>query len=69
MVPFDEQSPMVTSGVRIGTAAMSSRGINEDDSRQIVDWIDRMVQDIHNDDVRQTVKEEVHAMTARLPLY
>lgn len=69
MVPFDVQSPMVTSGVRIGTAAMTSRGINEDDCRQIVDWIDRMVRDIHNDDVRQAVKAEVHAMTARLPLY
>lgn len=69
MVPFDVQSPMVTSGVRIGTAAMTSRGINAEDSRQIVEWIDRMVCDIQNNEVHRAVKEEVHAMTARLPLY
>lgn len=69
MVPFDTQSPMVTSGMRIGTAAMTSRGINEGQCLQIVNWIDRIASHIHDEGIRLEVKQEVHTLTAGLPLY
>lgn len=69
MVPFDTQSPMTTSGVRIGTAAMTSRGIGAAECRQIVDWIDRIVTHIDDEGVRKDVRDEVHNLTGRFPLY
>jgi len=45
MVPFDTESPFVTSGIRIGTAAITTRGMQEDDCRQVVEWIDEILND------------------------
>ena len=62
MVPFDDKSPFVTSGIRIGTPAMTTRGMNEDDSRSIAELIDRVILSAEKpnaDDVCQTVRKEI----------
>lgn len=69
MVPFDETSPFVTSGMRIGTPAMTTRGFGETEFEWVVELMDRMLSDMGNEDVRRHVKEEVRALCSRFPLY
>jgi glycine hydroxymethyltransferase len=69
MVPYDTESPFVTSGIRIGTPAMTTRGLKEDDFRDIVDLIDRVLSDPQNDSVVSAVRGAIHEITARFPLY
>jgi glycine hydroxymethyltransferase len=69
MIPFDPQPPMTTSGIRVGTAAITTRGLKEDDCRQVVAWMDEVI--THHDDasVQAKVRAEVNNMMARFPLY
>ena len=69
MVPFDDKSPFVTSGIRIGTAAVTTRGLKEDDMLQIVDFIDKAI--INNDDeaVLNEIAYEVKAFMSYRPLF
>lgn len=69
MVPFDDQSPFITSGIRIGTAAVTTRGLVESDVIQIVDWIDQILQDSENDQLRADIKEEVNKMMDKFPVF
>lgn len=69
MVPFDQQSPMVTSGMRIGTAAVTTRGFKEDDCLRVVEWIDQVVMDVENGQLHKSIKGEVNAFMERFPLY
>lgn len=69
MVPFDTQSPMVTSGIRIGAAAITSRGFDEADCRRTVEWIDAIISNIDNDSRQVQVRQEVNAFMERFPLY
>jgi glycine hydroxymethyltransferase len=69
MVPFDKLSPMVTSGIRIGTAAITSRGFKENDAIQVVEWIDSLLSQPENDKVITMVKENVHTYMKQFPLY
>ena len=69
MVPFDDKSPFITSGIRIGTAAMTTRGFKEADCVQIVEWIDRIISDVDNEEVIASVKKEVNAYMEQFPLY
>ena len=69
MVPFDDQSPFVTSGIRVGTPDMTTRGLKEDDFRQIVSLMDRVITNPGNEDVIKQVKGAIHEMTDRFPLY
>ncbi|MEM9261501.1 MAG: serine hydroxymethyltransferase, partial [Bacteroidota bacterium] len=69
MVPFDEKSAMVTSGIRIGTAAVTTRGFTEADCKRTVAWMDAIISDIENDSILQKVKTEVNAFMAGFPLY
>lgn len=69
MVPYDDQSPFVTSGIRVGTPAMTTRGLKEDDFRDIVALIDRVITNPTNEDVIKGVKGAIHEMTARFPMY
>ena len=69
MVPFDDKSPFVTSGIRIGTAAITSRGMKEDQCLEIVDWIDTIIKDIDNESTARTVKEKVNNAMKDYPLY
>ncbi len=62
MVPFDDKSPFVTSGIRIGTAAVTTRGLKEADMPKIVDLIDRVLKDIEDKAEIAKVGEEVNAL-------
>jgi len=68
-VPFDDKSPFVTSGIRIGTPAVTTRGLKESDMSKIVDLIDRVITNIDNDSELEAVKKEVNAMMQGLPLF
>ena len=69
MVPFDDKSPFVTSGIRIGTPAITTRGFDEAACVQVVDLIDRVLSDVNNEQVINQVKGEVHDLSQRFPLY
>ncbi|HEV7347990.1 serine hydroxymethyltransferase [Telluribacter sp.] len=69
MVPFDDKSPMVTSGMRVGTAAMTTRGLMETDMERIVDLIDVVLMNHDNDSKLASVKQEVNEWMKQFPLY
>jgi glycine hydroxymethyltransferase len=69
MVPFDTQSPFVTSGIRIGTAAITTRGMGEADSQRIVDWMDRVLSNPEDREVLDAVKSEVNAFASQFRLF
>lgn len=69
MVPFDERSPFVTSGMRVGTAAVTTRGMKEQDMDRIVELIDRVLRDPANGQTIREVKEEVNSWMQEFPLY
>ena len=69
MVPFDDKSPFVTSGIRIGTPAVTTRGLGEKDMAKIVDLIDRVITNIENDSELEAVKKEVNSMMSGRPLF
>ncbi len=69
MVPFDDKSPFVTSGIRLGTPAVTSRGMKEKDMTQIAEWVDSVVMDIENETVVNKVKAEVNEYMQQFPLY
>jgi len=69
MVPFDDQSPFVTSGMRIGTAAITSRGFSKAHCVQTVDWIDQIINNIGNESFPEKLKGEVNDFMKQFPLY
>jgi glycine hydroxymethyltransferase len=69
MVPFDTESPFVTSGIRIGTAAVTTRGLVENDMKTIVEYIDRVINNIENDSELDAVKNSIHDMMNGKPLF
>lgn len=69
MVPFDTQSPFVTSGMRVGTPAMTSRGMKETEMARIVELIDMVIMNHTNDAVIEEVKTTVNDMMEHFPLY
>ncbi len=69
MVPFDTESPFVTSGIRIGTPAVTTRGFKEQDCVQTVKWIDQIITNIDNDDLIQDVRSEINEQMAKFPLF
>ncbi len=69
MVPFDEKSPTVTSGLRIGTPAITTRGIKENECIQIVDWINDIVTHATNKELITQTRKKVNEMMAGFPLY
>ena len=69
MVPFDTESPFVTSGMRIGTPAITSRGVNETEIPKIVELIDRVLTDFTNETTIEAVRKEVNALVSGRPLF
>jgi len=69
MVPFDDKSPFVTSGMRIGTAAMTTRGMKEPEMKVITGMIDRVLMNHEDRQVIREVKKEVHSLMKNFPLY
>jgi glycine hydroxymethyltransferase len=68
-VPFDKRGPMVTSGIRIGTPAVTTRGMREPDMRRIAELVDRVLSSVGSSAVETDVRHEVQELTARFPLY
>lgn len=69
MVPFDSRSPFLTSGLRIGTPAITTRGLKEEHMGEIVELIDKVISDIENETVISTVGEKVINMMQHFPLF
>src|SRR5690554_4356518 len=69
MVPFDDKSPFVTSGIRIGTAAVTTRGLVEKDMEKIVNLIDDVIMNHQNEAKLESIAEKVNEMMAGLPLF
>ena len=69
MVPYDDKSPFVTSGIRLGTPALTTRGFGPGELRHVADLIDRVLADPSNEDVQQAVRNEVKALCDAFPLY
>ncbi|WP_207426504.1 serine hydroxymethyltransferase [Pedobacter sp. SYSU D00535] len=69
MVPFDDKSPFVTSGIRVGTAAITTRGLKEKHMAKIVDYIDTVISDPENESSLKKVRKKVEEMMEEHPLY
>ena len=69
MIPFDDKSPFVTSGIRVGTPAITTRGIKEDTIPQIVDLIDEVLMNINNEEVIANVRKKVNKLMSQFPLF
>jgi glycine hydroxymethyltransferase len=69
MVPFDTKSPFVTSGMRIGTAAVTTRGLKEADMIKIVHLIDRALKNHDQEVALQEIRAEVNSWMVQFPLY
>jgi glycine hydroxymethyltransferase len=69
MVPFDSQSPMITSGIRVGTAAITTRGFKEADCLKVIDWIDAILSDYKNEDLIRATRQEINTYMEHFPLY
>lgn len=69
MVPFDTESPFVTSGIRIGAAAITTRGLKEEAAVQVVEWIDQVIQSPTNEDKIKAIRKEINAYMEPFPLF
>lgn len=69
MVPFDTESPFVTSGIRVGTPAITSRGVNTSEIPAIVDLMDKVLTNISNDTTIENVRKDVNALMGHRPLF
>jgi glycine hydroxymethyltransferase len=69
MVPFDHRSPFSTSGLRVGTPAITTRGMKEADMIKIVEFVDRVISDIDNEALIEEVGKEVNKMMEKFPMF
>lgn len=69
MVPFDTRSPMITSGIRLGTAALTTKGMKEPEMKTIAGLIDRVLSNVEDESIQISVLEEVKELAGQFPLY
>ena len=69
MVPFDTESPFITSGIRVGTPAITTRGIKEESIPIIVDLIDEVILNFENESTIEAVKQKVHKLMQDYPIF
>jgi len=69
MVPFDDKSPFVTSGIRVGTAAITTRGVKEKEIVRIVELMDKVITNKDNEAIIEEVRDEVNEMMEKYPLF
>lgn len=69
MVPFDSRSAFQTSGIRIGTPAITTRGLKEDAMVEIVDMIDKILSDVENETLIENTRKKVNDMMSSRPLF
>ena len=67
-IPFDPKSPFIASGIRIGTPAVTTRGMKENEMIEIADMINKLLSDIDNETIRRNVKKEVEDICSQFPL-
>ena len=68
MIPFDPAKPAVTSGIRVGTAAVTTRGMKEPEMEKIADFMTRIVENAGSDEICKQVREEVRALAHAFPM-
>ncbi|MEW5974522.1 MAG: serine hydroxymethyltransferase [Acidobacteriota bacterium] len=68
-IPFDTNTPMVTSGIRIGTPALTTRGMMETEMKSVGSWIADILDDINNSELKNRIRQSVLELTQRFPLY
>jgi glycine hydroxymethyltransferase len=68
-IPFETKSPMVTSGIRLGTPAVTTRGMKEPEMAQIAALVDRVLSSVGSEAVEESVRKDVQELTSRFPLY
>ena len=69
MVPGDNQSPMITSGIRLGTPAVTTRGLNEDEMKQMAHLINETIVNKNNEEVKNSIRKKVHELMSNRPLF
>ena len=69
MVPFDTQSPFITSGIRLGTPAITTRGVKEDTIPYIVDLIDKVIMSYEDKAVISEVRDSVNELMSKYPIF
>lgn len=69
MVPFDDQSPFVTSGIRVGTPAITTRGLKEEDMDKVVGFLDAVISNIEDESLIEKTKQKIHEMMGHRPLF
>ena len=69
MVPFDTRSPMITSGIRLGTAALTTKGMKEEEMKTIAGLIDRVLSNVEDESIHLSVLEDVKELAGQFPLY
>ncbi len=69
MVPFDDKSPFITSGIRIGTAAITTRGLKEEDMKFVVDLVDEALNNFENEEVLENIAKRVNTLMQDRPLF
>jgi glycine hydroxymethyltransferase len=69
MVPFDKRSPFITSGIRIGSPAITTRGMGQEEMIQIINFIDKIINNIEDESIIDKVKTEVQTLCSSFPLY
>ena len=68
-IPNDPEKPMVTSGIRLGTPAMTTRGFKEKDMAKIAEWIDRAISNRNNSKEIEKIRKEVKGLCLKYPMY
>ena len=69
MVPFDTKSPFVTSGIRVGSPALTTRGMGADVMREIVRWIDTIITKPGDDHIIKSIRQDIRTLCAKYPIY
>jgi glycine hydroxymethyltransferase len=69
MLPFDDQPPAVASGIRVGTPALTTKGMKEPELRKIADMFQRVIADPENEKLKQQIKNEIRELNEAFPLY
>ena len=69
MVPYDSKSPFITSGIRLGTPAITTRGMDENEMKMIASWIDLAVSNYENDGILLDIKRQVEELCSSFPIY
>jgi glycine hydroxymethyltransferase len=68
-VPFDDKSPLITSGIRLGTPALTTRGMKEDEMKLIAGFINEVISNPSNNDIKKKISSEVIELSSKFPLY